>query len=88
LENSGAVRTCALFDLDITTDRYAEDVSWNLIGGGGVALASGNNYDGLNNQNLDIPVVCIPLDECYTFTIKDDYGDGLWYVLRPSRFIT
>lgn len=62
--------------LDITTDNYASETTWEvrnslgvLISNGGAAYANATTYQ----ETISIPA----FDECYTFTILDSYGDGI-----------
>merc|ERR1711879_47958 len=59
--------TC--LELDLLLDKYPEDVTWELIGPGGLFIMNGD-YKGLG---------CFePKEEtCYKFRIFDKYGDGL-----------
>lgn len=62
--------------LNIITDDYAGETTWELRDENGTAVAGGgNNY--VNNttyqENINIP----SYDICYTFTIFDSFGDGI-----------
>ncbi len=62
--------------INITTDNYPSETSWQLIdqnGGGwfispGALTLSGTTYT---------YSYCVPDTNCYTFTISDTYGDGI-----------
>jgi lysyl endopeptidase len=62
--------------VSITFDNYPEETSWEITNSQGNVLLSGGPYanqaDG-STLNLD---VCLALG-CYTFTIIDEYGDGI-----------
>lgn len=60
--------------LNIVTDDYPEETSWelykndNIIAAGNPSLASDTNR----------VTLCLELDSCYTFVLKDSYGDGIF----------
>ncbi|WP_431157778.1 T9SS type A sorting domain-containing protein [Winogradskyella poriferorum] len=62
--------------LNITTDNYASETTWEvrnsinvLIASGGTTYANATTYQ----ETITIPA----FDECYTFTLFDSYGDGI-----------
>lgn len=62
--------------VSITFDNYPEETSWEITNSQGNVLLSGGPYAnqaGGSTLNLD---VCLALG-CYTFTIIDEYGDGI-----------
>ncbi|WP_162820134.1 T9SS type A sorting domain-containing protein [Kordia sp. SMS9] len=65
----------------ITPDRYGSETTWTLEDSNGTIVGSGGPYTtvGTNGTQPDeIQDVPIPvLDECYTFTLNDSYGDGI-----------
>lgn len=61
-------------NLNLTTDCYPTETSWEITDGLGTVVASGSGY--AQNSSYVIPV-CLS-DECYTFTIFDSYGDGVY----------
>lgn len=66
----------------ITTDRYAAETSWNIKSSSGATIHAvpANTWSNLsaNGQTIQTPVnVSLSANECYTFTIKDSYGDGI-----------
>ena len=62
--------------LSILTDNYPMETSWDITHSGTV-IASGAGYSGAQTI-YDIPN-CLEIDECYTFTVYDEYGDGMSY---------
>lgn len=70
--NPGLVAT-----LQLTTDNYASETTWQVTAqGGGPVLANGGPYqDGTNGQVISVDW-CLPVG-CYTYTIFDDWGDGI-----------
>lgn len=65
--------TCKTIDIEIQTDRYGGETSWELKNKSGDVVLSGKNYVGNKTYK---ETKCIPLG-CYTFTINDSYGDGI-----------
>ena len=66
--------------VNLTTDRYASETTWELTDGSGAVIASAGPWADLaaNGTTVQTPVdVNISANECYTFTIYDTYGDGI-----------
>jgi len=66
--------------IEITTDRYASETTWNIKNSSGVVISNGGPWQDLsaNGQTIQTPVnVTLDPLECYTFTIEDTYGDGI-----------
>merc|ERR1719197_898192 len=59
--------------IDLTTDNYGDETSWELLDGSGNVQASGSGY--VSNKDYEISY-CVPADTC-TFTIYDTVGDGI-----------
>jgi hypothetical protein len=71
-----ALETAGTMKLKVTTDDWAEEVSWNFKDSSGSILESGSYNQGSDDQttfeytyNFD--------DDCITFSAFDSYGDGL-----------
>jgi len=62
--------------LDILTDDYPMETSWELFFDGTV-IASGSGYSGA--QTVYLTPICLDNEQCYTFTVYDEYGDGMSY---------
>ncbi len=61
--------------LNINTDDYPDETTWDLTDENGTILFSGGPYTGtgtLYSENW-----CLSSTECYNFTIYDAYGDGI-----------
>jgi len=59
--------------ISIRTDDYPSETSWEILFNNEVFTSGG----GFKNANTTyIQEVCIYADSCYTFAIKDSYGDG------------
>lgn len=66
-------------------DGYASETTWEIVDDEDNVVASGGPYtDGLATESLDI---CLE-DGTYTFTVEDEYGDGLSYPEDGSVTIT
>lgn len=67
--------------VNITTDRYASETSWNIKNSSGAIVAQGGgNWTDLaaTGQTVQAPVlVTLNPSQCYTFEILDAYGDGI-----------
>lgn len=62
--------------LTILTDDYPEETTWELVDANGVVAYSGGPY---SNSNVEIEeTFCLIEDACYTFTIFDSFGDGIF----------
>lgn len=62
--------------LSITLDNYPEETSWVLTNDAGQTVASGGTYGSQPDGSTVTEVICL-VDDCYTFTINDAYGDGI-----------
>ncbi|EDP97929.1 T9SS type A sorting domain-containing protein [Kordia algicida OT-1] len=65
----------------ITPDRYGAETTWTLEDSNGTVVGSGGPYttvgtDGTQPDEIQ-DVTITTLDECYTFTLNDSYGDGI-----------
>lgn len=57
------------------TDQYANESSWELVNGQGQILASQTEFEN-NTEYRD--TLCLPAQECFTFTLYDTHSDGLF----------
>ena len=60
--------------VNTTTDNYGYETNWTLVNSSGAVILTGGSYD--NNTSYTVDATCVA-DDCYTFTITDDYGDGI-----------
>ncbi len=62
--------------IDVTTDQYANETSWELIDDNGIIIASSGTLTNSSSQ----PTVNVMLNPgtCYTFNMYDSYGDGIY----------
>ncbi len=61
--------------LEIHTDTYPGETSWDFRDNAGNLIAQGGGYT--VQDSLYEEAITIPADDCYTFTIYDSYGDGI-----------
>lgn len=71
--NGGNSNTCVGTQINLTTDNYGSETSWTVTDSNGTEVASGSGYG--NNQNVTEDLCLEPAN--YTFTINDQYGDGI-----------
>jgi chitodextrinase len=62
--------------LSITLDNYPEETSWTLTNDAGQTIASGGTYGSQPDGSTVTETICL-VNDCYTFTINDAYGDGI-----------
>jgi lysyl endopeptidase len=64
-----------IVNLHLNTDNYGADITWDLATTNGTVLYSGGPYQNGPPQQFVIPF-CLT-NGCYTFTINDEFGDGI-----------
>ena len=62
--------------VDITTDQYPSETTWELIDDNGVVVANGGPFTAGNTAQSTVNVTLSP-GMCYTFNVYDSYGDGM-----------
>ncbi len=62
--------------LTITLDNYPEETTWSIVNDAGSTVASGGPYGSFPDGTTITEDLCL-VDDCYTFTIFDAYGDGI-----------
>jgi len=67
---------CVATTLSITFDNYPEETSWEITDGSGNVVYSGGTYGSEPDGSTKVINMCIDTG-CYTFTMKDAYGDGM-----------
>ena len=60
--------------ITIQADDWGDEITWDLKDGSGTIIAEGGPYD--DNELVEQTIAVIP-DECYSFTIHDEYSDGI-----------
>lgn len=59
-------------------DNYGSETTWNIKNSAGATLYSGGPYTNQTGGGLLITQNwTLPSNDCYIFTIEDDYGDGI-----------
>jgi len=67
---------CQDTTLSITFDNYPKETSWDIKDGNGTVVFSGGTYASEADGSTKTISMCID-EGCYTFTMKDSYGDGM-----------
>jgi len=62
--------------LDLKTDDYGSEVTWELADASGTILFEGGGYDDVFDGEIIQEELCLE-DGCYTFTVNDAFGDGI-----------
>ncbi|MDG1269275.1 MAG: T9SS type A sorting domain-containing protein, partial [Ulvibacter sp.] len=62
--------------LELLTDDYAEETSWEFREVGGALIDSGS-YNESDDNTTFIETFNVDLDNCYEFELFDSYGDGI-----------
>ena len=65
----------ATLTIDLTTDNYSAETSWQLIDSSGYIVAQNGSLSNASTSSTEIEIT--NSDECYTFIINDSYGDGI-----------
>ncbi len=65
------------FTFELQLDPYGSEVSWELKNSAGITLYSGGGYQD-SSPALITQAWNLPVNDCYTFTINDTYGDGIY----------
>ncbi len=74
--DAGTQAACVATTLKITFDNYPEETSWDIKDDNGNVVYSGGTYGSEPDGSTKIINMCIDTG-CYTFTMKDAYGDGM-----------
>jgi hypothetical protein len=62
---------------NITTDDYGEETSWELRNGSGAVVSNGPSSPYGDATSYQETLIIPDFDDCYTFTIFDDFDDGI-----------
>ena len=63
--------------LNLTTDNYGDETSWELKNSAGTIIYQGGQSGNYGDNSTITQTFELNEDECYTFTIYDEYGDGI-----------
>ena len=81
VNNNPATAATNMIKVDITTDQYGSETTWELTSSAGAIIASGGPWANLTASGQTVrPTVNVNglmANQCYIFTIYDAYGDGL-----------
>jgi len=72
-----ACPTCTIVTITVVLDRRPAETSWEIRGeSGNVLITSGDGYGNFTRGSTVRTRLCVS-DACYTFVMKDRWGDGL-----------
>lgn len=79
IDVTGSVESANNVQVRIMTDNWPEETGWAIMDDNGNAIV-GSDVGAYANQanTLFITDATLNMNECYTFTIVDTYGDGLY----------
>jgi hypothetical protein len=81
VNNNPATAATNMIKVDITTDQYGSETTWELTSSAGAIIASGGPWANLTASGQTVrPTVNVNglmANQCYKFTIYDAYGDGM-----------
>ena len=63
--------------LNLTLDQYGTETTWNIKNSSGSIVKSGGPYTNGTTDRLKVVDLTITESDCYTFTINDQYSDGI-----------
>ena len=63
-----------LINIDITTDGYGSETTWDIKAEDGTVIASGGPY--ASNMTFN-ETASVGATQCFTFSLYDSYGDGM-----------
>ncbi len=69
-----APSTTNILNIELVTDNYGSETSWDVRDGNGTVIGSGNGYGNATTYNEQVNITNV---DCYTFNIYDSYGDGI-----------
>ena len=78
--NLATQNTNTLVTVEIVTDAYGAETTWEIKNASGANVLSGGPYSNLGaaGTTVEAPVSgTLNTNECHTFTIYDSYGDGI-----------
>ncbi len=62
--------------LNLTPDDYGSDTEWEIVDSSDTIIAEGGPYEDGNTTPIE-EIIDLPIGTGYTFTIYDDYDDGI-----------
>ncbi len=61
--------------IDISTDNWGGETTWEVVAEDGSILGSGGPYS--SNTTIPTEYVSVPASQCFEFILYDSYGDGM-----------
>jgi hypothetical protein len=81
INNNPAQAPTNVIKIDITTDQYGAETTWELTNAAGSVVAQGGPWSNLSAAGQTVrPTVTVTTlqpNQCYNFKIYDSYGDGI-----------
>ncbi|MBR9913838.1 MAG: hypothetical protein GYB32_03265 [Algicola sp.] len=65
------------YEVSILLDNWGSETTWEIVDDSGAVIATGGPYTDGTAEQVVSSVVALPTG-CYSFTIFDAYGDGLF----------
>lgn len=63
--------------LHLKLDNYGTETTWNIKNSSGTIVKSGGPYTDAQTDRLKVIDLTVSESDCYTFTINDQFGDGI-----------
>jgi len=76
ISGGGSSGACTATTLTVTFDDYPAETSWDIKDANGAVVFSGGTYGSQAKRSTIMLPNCIDTG-CYTFNMKDSYGDGM-----------
>ncbi|MEX1191438.1 MAG: S8 family serine peptidase [Brumimicrobium sp.] len=77
IQNFNVIGNGQIVDLELILDCFGSEVSWEITDdNNGNTIYSGDNYANTTGGETINEALCLAVG-CYTFTIDDEYGDGM-----------
>merc|ERR1711935_837923 len=78
-DDNEEVEPCEMYTIEVKTDKYPDDTSWNIVETIGLGRGFGNSSPKAYTlpEHVYSHEVCLPYNGEYKFTILDVFGDGL-----------
>jgi hypothetical protein len=77
--------------IEVQQDAFGSETTWKLTNSAGDIVASGGPYENIMDQNAELPVhtstVALEGNQCYTFTIDDDGGNGIVGMFGEGHYL-
>ena len=78
IEYGGSNYPTEYIRFELYFDNFPQETSWEFKNSAGEIVVSGDDYIGFPDFSPPIDTLLeLPYDDCYTFTIYDEYGDGI-----------